>query len=42
MHSLRTLMSELHPTSFNNELSHDNMIEKCSSEHIKKKKKEER
>jgi len=39
MHSLRTLMSGLHPTSFNNKLSHDNMIEKCSSEHVKKKKK---
>jgi len=39
MHSLRTLMSELHPTSFINKLSHDNMIEKCSSEHVKKKKK---
>jgi len=35
-------MSELHLTSFNNKLSHDNMIEKCSSEHIKKKKKEKK
>jgi len=32
-------MSELHPTSFNNKLSHDNMIEKFSSEHVKKKNK---
>ena len=30
------------PTSFNNKLSHDNMIEKCSGEHIKNKKKEKR
>jgi len=35
-------MSELHPTSFNNKLSHDNMMEKCSSEHIKMKKKEKK
>ena len=32
-------MSEMHPTSFNNKLSHDNIIENCSSEHVKKKKK---
>jgi len=32
-------MSELHPTSFYNMLSHDNMIEQCSSEHIKINKK---
>ena len=32
-------MLELHPTSFNNKLSHDNVIEKCLSEHIQKKKK---
>jgi len=37
MNSLKALMSELHPTSFNNKLSHNNMIEKCSSEHVKKK-----
>ena len=42
MHSLRILMSELHPTSFNNKLSYDNMIEKCSNERIKKKKKEKK
>jgi len=42
MHSLRTLMSELLPTSCNNKLSHDNMIENCSSEHVKMKKKEKK
>ena len=42
MHSLRTLMSELHPIFFNNKLSHDNMIEKCLSEHVKKKKKDKK
>jgi len=45
MHSLRTkllffLLSELHPTYFNNKLSHDKVIEKCLSEHVQKKKKE--
>lgn len=30
----------MHSTSFNNKLSRDNMIEKCSSEHVKMKKKE--
>jgi len=35
-------MSEMHPTSFNTKLSHDNMIEKCSSEHAKIKKKEKK
>jgi hypothetical protein len=42
MRSLRTkllflLMLELHSTTFNNKFSHDNIIEKCSSEHIQKK-----
>jgi len=42
MRSLRAkllflLMLELHPTTFNNKLSHDNIIEKYSSEHIQKK-----
>jgi len=36
------LMSELYTTYFNNKLSHDNVIEKCSSEHIQKKKKEKK
>jgi len=42
MHSLRTLMSELLPTSCNNNLSRDNKIENCSSEHVKMKKKEKK
>ena len=33
-------MLELHPTSFNNKLSHDNVIENCLSEHIQNKKKQ--
>ena len=42
MHLLRTLMSELLPTSCNNKLSHDNKIENCSSEHVKMKKKKKK
>jgi len=30
-------MLDLHQTTFNNKLSHDNIIEKYSSEHIQKK-----
>jgi len=44
MRSLRTKllflsMLELHPTTCNNKLSHDKIIEKYSSEHIQKKEK---
>jgi len=35
-------MLELHLTSFKNMLSHDNITEKCSNEHIQKKKKEKK
>jgi hypothetical protein len=38
MHSLRTLMSELAPTSFNYKLSHDNMIQKKKKEKKDEKK----
>jgi len=30
-------MLELHPTTFHNKLSHDNIIEKYSSDNIQKK-----
>jgi len=39
MHSLRTLMSKLHPTSFNNKLSRDNMIKNAQASILKRRRK---